>query len=132
MGAIRPLGEALLRCGQCGSVYVAHEATPPTTLQSSLWSCETCQALTAWRPADSLRATGVVLTMRLTTSEYMQLRDVATEAQETMSDVIREAMYEWHGIGDLCATSITAASSVSAKRSVMRGACYRAHADVAG
>jgi hypothetical protein len=65
--------------------------------------------------------------MRLTTSEYMQLRDVAATAQETMSDVIRESLYEWHGIGDLCATSITAASAVAAKwrgnaRSVLPGA----------
>jgi hypothetical protein len=119
MGAIRPLSDpALLRCVQCGSIYMTREPDPPSALQQSLWSCGTCQALEAWRPADSLRLSGVVMTMRLTAGEYLSLRNVAAESNETMSDVIREALYEWYGIGDLCPSSVSAASSLVARHNV--------------
>ena len=119
MGLLRPTAPdtaALLRCAQCGSIYVTPDGAEPLAVQRALWACDACASLEAWRPRESLRTTGVVVTMRLTVCEYQQLRDQAAQAEETMSDVIREALYEWYGIGDLHASSMTAASSIAARR----------------
>jgi hypothetical protein len=105
----------LLRCPQCGSVYAALDGAAPVTLQRALWACEACASLESWRPRESLRTTGVIVTMRLTACEFAHLRDVAAQSDETMSDVIREALYEWYGIGDLHANSLSAASLVAVR-----------------
>jgi len=52
-----------------------------------------------------------VLRFRLSTLEYEQLQQRAQQDEETVSGVIREALYAKYGIGSLSASSIVAPST---------------------
>jgi len=47
----------------------------------------------------SLRQTGTIVTLRLTRAEYVQLATEARTNGDTLSEVIREALYQTYGIG---------------------------------
>ncbi len=76
----------------------------------------------------SLRSGGLVVNFRLSPLEYEQLVALAREEAATKSDVIREALYEWHGIGELAVTSLTANSAI-AERSQGRAVGVVLHHD---
>jgi hypothetical protein len=53
----------------------------------------------------SLRRHGYVMTFRMSHVERLQLKQAAMGAETTVSDVIREALYAAHGIGEFPAPS---------------------------
>jgi hypothetical protein len=50
-------------------------------------------------PGSSLRQSGTIVTMRLTRGEYQQLITIARSDGDTLSAVIREALYRVYGVG---------------------------------
>jgi hypothetical protein len=52
-----------------------------------------------------------VLRFRLSDAEYVQLQQRAAQDEETVSGVIREALYAKYGIGSLSTSSIVAEPS---------------------
>lgn len=53
----------------------------------------------------SLRGSGVVVRFRLCRSEYQHLLHVAHRDDVSLSEAIRDALYEHHGIGQLTPVS---------------------------
>jgi hypothetical protein len=47
----------------------------------------------------SLRQTGIIVTLRLTSTEARALRTLAALEGDTVSETIREALYRQYGIG---------------------------------
>jgi hypothetical protein len=61
----------------------------------------------------SLRCQGEIITFRCTRDEYVQLKRLAVEEAQSLSDLIREALAEWHGIGELHANSLSANPAIA-------------------
>jgi hypothetical protein len=59
----------------------------------------------------SLRRHGHIMTFRVTPLERGQLKQQAMVAETTVSDLIREALYDAHGIGEFPAPSSLAANT---------------------
>lgn len=57
------------------------------------------------RPASSLRRSGVVVRFRLHTADYQHLLRIALREEMSLSEAIRDALYEQHGIGELVPVS---------------------------
>ena len=53
----------------------------------------------------SLRTTGTIVTLRLTRAERTQLTAIARQDGDTMSECIREALYQTYGIGGFTPSS---------------------------
>lgn len=64
----------------------------------------------------SLRRAGVVVRFRLLHSEYQHLLHVAHRDDVSLSEAIREALYEQHGIGQLTPVASLASSPVPTPR----------------
>lgn len=62
---------------------------------------------------DSLKRDGVTMTFRMMPGERRQLLHLAQRELDTLSDLIREALHDRYGVGELAASSMAATSAVS-------------------
>jgi hypothetical protein len=60
----------------------------------------------------SLRRHGVTVTLRMTHREREELRQKARDDEITISELIRDSLYELHGIGEFPAPSSVTPPSV--------------------